>query len=279
VTGSTEPPPGVWRFAAGFELLHTFFRVHDDVADAAEMRRGGPALHRMLAPDRMGQDLAVVAGDHLFARSLEAMLESELPEAQEVVAYVMRSCRHTAAGQFLDVQGVRVPLAEAKLRQSMKVAQLKTSRFGFIAPLVGGAMLAGAGGRLLVALERMGRNLGLAYQLRGELLALFGDPAAGVKPIDTDLLERKRSFPVLCAYARADAQDRREMEALWDGRIDASSVERARALVEKNGGRPCTERLLRRATMLTHQVLLTLPRSEASTLLSLLVVRLVERGG
>ncbi|HSP18827.1 MAG TPA: polyprenyl synthetase family protein, partial [Myxococcaceae bacterium] len=66
----SEVPDGLWTFAAAFELLHTFLLIHDDVADRAERRRGRPALHRVLGEGRLGEDLAVVVGDHLFARSI-----------------------------------------------------------------------------------------------------------------------------------------------------------------------------------------------------------------
>ncbi|HSP77304.1 MAG TPA: polyprenyl synthetase family protein, partial [Myxococcaceae bacterium] len=74
-------PARVWRFAAGVELLHTLWWMHDDVAERAWLRRGGLALHHLLAPGRGGEDLAVVAGDHLFALAMEAMLGSGLPGA------------------------------------------------------------------------------------------------------------------------------------------------------------------------------------------------------
>ena len=137
--GSTAVPERLWRFAAGFELLHTFLLIHDDVADGAELRRGGPALHRLLGGGKPGADLAVVVGDHLFARSVEAMLESGLPSASRAVQYYLGICRHTAAGQYLDIDLGRTPLGDVSLTQVLRVARLKTARYGFVAPLVCGA--------------------------------------------------------------------------------------------------------------------------------------------
>src|SRR5262245_9163513 len=107
--GSRAVPEGLWRFAAGLELLPTFLLIHDDVADQAPLRRGGPALHHLLGPGRAGEDLAVVVGDHLFSRSLEAMLGSGMWRAWEASRYYLGVCRHTAAGQYLDLDLARAP--------------------------------------------------------------------------------------------------------------------------------------------------------------------------
>ncbi|MFP2909610.1 polyprenyl synthetase family protein, partial [Pyxidicoccus sp. 3LFB2] len=237
--GSTVAPDGLWSFAAGLELLHTFLLIHDDVADQGELRRGGPALHRMLSPGRAGEDLAVVVGDHLFARSLEAMLASGLPGVPQVVRYYLGVCRHTAAGQYLDLDLGRAPLSEVTLFQTLRVAYLKTARYGFCAPLVCGAMLGGASASLIEGLERVGRHVGLAYQLQDDLIGLFGDSSVAGKASDGDFTQGKRTFPVLAAYARADAAAREELEALWALPVeqkDEAALARARALVEQCGG-------------------------------------------
>ena len=102
----------------------------------------------------MGEDLAVVMGDHLFARAIEVMLASGAPGAAEVTTWFLSVCRHTAVGQFLDLQLAAAPLQDVTLFQTLKVAHLKTARYGFVAPLVCGARLAGADEATLEALER-----------------------------------------------------------------------------------------------------------------------------
>ncbi len=279
--GSTAVPSGLWTFAAGLELLHTFLLIHDDVADQAELRRGGPALHRMLSPGRAGEDLAVVMGDHLFARSLEAMLASGLPGAPQVMQYYLGVCRHTAAGQYLDLDLGRAPLSEVTLFQTLRVAYLKTARYGFCAPLVCGAMLGGAGAELLDGLERVGRHVGLAYQLRDDLIGLFGDSSVAGKASDGDFTQGKRTFPVLAAYARADATAREELEALWELPVeqkDEAALARARALVEQWGGRAACERMVDRASRAARRSLQSLPNPHGvRDLLDALIARLARR--
>src|SRR6185312_1095173 len=117
-----DDDPHVLRFAAAVELLHTFLLVHDDVADRAETRRGAAALHCILAHGRKGEQLAVVAGDHLFACAVEAMLASGLPGAPAATAFYLGVCRETAVGQYLDLEVTRAPLGSVTLFQTMRIA-------------------------------------------------------------------------------------------------------------------------------------------------------------
>lgn len=277
--GHAEVPEGLWTFAAAFELLHTFLLIHDDVADCAERRRGSPALHRVLAPGKLGEDLAVVVGDHLFARSIEAMLGTGLPGAARAVRYYLGVCRQTAAGQYLDLDLTRVPLSEVTLFRTLRVAHLKTARYGFVAPLVCGAMLAGAPRALIERMDRVGRQVGLAYQLRDDLIGLFGDSQIAGKSTDGDFVQGKRTFPVLAAYTRAPAATRAEMEMLWTERpIDPVALIRARTLVTAHDGVAATERLIERATRSARRALASLPHGGGfRDLLDSLILTLSQR--
>ncbi|MBZ4397948.1 polyprenyl synthetase family protein [Myxococcus sp. MISCRS1] len=279
--GTPVVPGELWRFAAGLELLHTFLLIHDDVADRAHLRRGGAALHHLLAPGRGGEDLAVVVGDHLFARSLEAMLESGLPGVARVVRYYLSVCRHTAAGQYLDLALGGAPLSQVSLFQTLRVAYLKTARYGFCAPLVCGAMLGGASPELVAGLERVGRQVGLAYQLKDDLIGLFGDSSVAGKAADGDFMQGKRTFPVLAAYVRAPPRAREELELLWslpESLKDARALARARTLVEEYGGREACERLVTRGSHAARRALHSLPNPNgARDLLDALIARLAHR--
>jgi geranylgeranyl diphosphate synthase, type I len=251
-----RPPAGLWRFAVGIEALHGFMLVHDDVADRSDVRRGGPALHRTLAAFGPGEDLAVVAGDHLFARALELMLASGLPAAGRAVRAYLEVCRHTAVGQFLDLALPSRPLAAVTPFDALKVAHLKTARYSFAGPLACGATLAGAPATTVAALERAGRLAGLAFQLRDDLLAYDARGDAG-KPADADLLEAKRTFPLLIAYRRAGREERRALEALG---ADAppEALARARDIVRRRGV-AATERAIVRAARAALRIVRSLP--------------------
>lgn len=279
LAGRRDDDPRVLRFAAAVELLHTFLLVHDDVADRAETRRGAAALQHVLGHGRKGEQLAVVAGDYLFACAIEAMLASGLPDAAAATAYYLRVCRETAVGQYLDLDVTRAPLGGVTLFQTMRIALLKTARYGFVAPLVVGARLAGATAPTSLLVERLGRSLGLAFQLRDDLIGLFGDEAQAGKPTDGDFRQRKPTFPVIAAYTRASAAARRALEAIWDSDADdAEACDRVRVFVEEHGGRRATESAVQRASASARRTLARLDGpAGARERFDHLIVALVER--
>jgi geranylgeranyl diphosphate synthase type I len=272
-------PQGVREFAAGLELLHTFMLIHDDVADRAATRRGGPSLHRVLSSGKAGEDLAVVVGDHVYSRAVEVMLGCGQRHAAEATRYMMTICRHTAVGQYLDIDLAGTPLAEVNLFQTLKVANLKTARYGFVAPLIAGAMLGGASKALLEQLERIGRQVGMAFQLRDDLIGLFGDDAVAGKDGGGDFMEGKRTFPVVAAWTRADDVGRERLERLWDSDVrDAKTLALARAEVERWGGKDATQRVIERMTRSGRRTLQLLPSASGARLvLDGLIARMVRR--
>jgi geranylgeranyl diphosphate synthase type I len=189
-----------------------------------------------------------VLGDHLFARAMEGMLATGLPRATDVARYWLGICRTTAARQYLDLEITGAPLAEVTLFQTLKIALHKTAlhktaRYTFVAPLVGGALLGGGDAALCAALDRLGRQLGIAFQLRDDLLGLFGAPERVGKPVGADLAAGKPTFPVVAAYVRATPAGRRELDALWAAsRDDADACRRLLAAVEQLGGRAAASR-------------------------------------
>jgi geranylgeranyl diphosphate synthase type I len=279
LAGGTDEDSAVLRFAAAVELLHTFLLIHDDVADLADTRRGGAALHRLLGHGRKGEQLAIVAGDHLFARAVEAMLASGLPDAADAASFYLRVCRETAVGQYLDLDVTRTPLSSVTLFQTMRIALLKTARYGFVAPLVVGARLAGAHAESTLALERIGRALGLAFQLRDDLLGLFGDFQHAGKPTDGDFRQRKPTFPIVAAYMRAPVSARAELEAIWGTDADdPDACARVRRFVEEHGGRRATESAVGRASDSARRTLGRLDApAEVRERLDQLIVALVAR--
>jgi geranylgeranyl diphosphate synthase, type I len=246
---NAEFSPELQQFCAAAELLHGFMLIHDDIADGAEIRRGGPALHRVFGRDKRSEDLAVVLGDYLFARAIEIMLSSGYSQASRAVKYYLSTCREAAIGQCLDFSLDAIPLSAVSLSEVLRVAKLKTARPSFVASLASGGLLAGAPDPVVTTLARIGQYMGIAFQLRDDLLGLFGEPRLTGKPGDCDLIRGKCTFPVLAAYVRAPQSIRCEMDALWSQKeAHTDHLERARHIVRAYGGFEATERTIDRAS-------------------------------
>jgi geranylgeranyl diphosphate synthase type I len=227
---------------ASLELLQAYLLVHDDWMDGDELRRGGPSVPAMLRahlPEH--EDAAsVLAGDLAAAWSQEALLELDLPATHVVEAAreLARMQDEVVSGQLLDViSGSRtVPEVE-------RTYALKTASYSVRGPVVMGARLAGATEARVEALAAYGVPLGIAFQLRDDVLGTFGDARSTGKPSGADLRSGKRTALVVEA-----ARDGRAADVLARvlGRSDATDADVAaavRALQDSGARRRVEERI------------------------------------
>jgi isopentenyl-diphosphate delta-isomerase type 1 len=253
-----EHDDGVLVAAAALELLHTFALIHDDVMDRSVRRRGRPTAHVALAGrhrrDRLdgddgwfGTSGAVLAGDLAFLWSGELLASTPLAgdgveQARRVFALL---CTEVIGGQYLDLRLTHgADGAEDLARQ---VALLKSARYTVTRPLQLGAALAGRGDdpALDAALGRYGDAVGLAFQLRDDVLGLFGDPELTGKSCVDDLREGKHTLLVVRALRLAAAGDRRFLAgALGDPDLDESATARCRRIVADSGALASVEALI-----------------------------------
>jgi len=201
----------VWS-ASALELLHASALVHDDVMDGSDVRRGHPAAHRAFErqhraaswlgdSEQFGVGGAVLLGDLLLSWTDEMFRSSGLAPAAllRALTYLDLCKSEVAAGQFLDLIG-QVRGAES-VADAMRVVRFKAAKYTVERPLHIGAALAGSDPELIDALTAFGLPLGEAFQLRDDVLGVFGDPDVTGKPAGDDLREGKRT--VLLAYALA----------------------------------------------------------------------------
>lgn len=182
------------------ELLHSYFLIHDDWMDGDRVRRGGPSVHVALAErfrsEHKGNASAILAGDYAVALATEALarVEAKPERLRAVFAAFAEMQLGAVAGQQLDMvgQGRDVELGYA----------LKTGSYTVEGPLKLGALLGGAKPALLDALARYARPAGVAFQLRDDLLSLFGEPAQTGKPLASDLMSGKRTLLLRLALRR-----------------------------------------------------------------------------
>ncbi|MEK4240608.1 polyprenyl synthetase family protein [Janibacter sp. FSL W8-0316] len=213
---------GAIALAAAMELFQAAALVHDDVMDDSETRRGAPAMHRALArahserawhgdPERFGTAGAILAGNLCLGWCDDLFADSGLPpESLAAARPVFERMRgQLMGGQFLDIVTSMRPwhdLADdERIEWARKVIRYKSAKYSIEHPLLIGATAGGASAADLDALSRYGLALGEAFQLRDDVLGVFGDPEVTGKPAGDDLREGKRT--VLIARALADADD------------------------------------------------------------------------
>jgi geranylgeranyl diphosphate synthase type I len=225
---------------AACELLHAFALLHDDVMDGSELRRGLPTAHRVYRERhhdagwrgearRFGEGIAVLIGDLAFVYA--DRLVARVPPPARAVWDDLRT--EINIGQYLDIIGTARNGAD--LETARLIATYKSGKYTIERPLHLGAALAGRLDELADALSAYGLPLGEAFQLRDDLLGVFGDDAATGKPVGDDLREGKPT--VLVALAREAADDRQARALRLVGRPDltADQVAELQAVLRDTG--------------------------------------------
>jgi geranylgeranyl diphosphate synthase type I len=229
---------------AGLEIFHAAALVHDDIIDHSDTRRGMPAVHRRfeaLHTDEgwrgpaagFGEGAAILLGDLLLAWSDELISHAILGAASLSTHLAARAAIDTmrtevTLGQYLDLLEERawatVDPADS-LARAERVIVYKSAKYSVEAPLVIGASLRGATDGQLDSLRRFGLPLGIAFQLRDDLLGVFGDAARTGKPSGDDLREGKRTVLVSLTRSRLDPSARRLFdELLGDPDLDDRQI-------------------------------------------------------
>ena len=222
--GPVEPVEPVLPALAALELMHTFALIHDDVMDESDTRRGLPTAQRIFAarhavaghagdPDRFGTASAILVGDLCLVWADQLIARTAAPAA---TLFAVRACYdrmrvEAVAGQYLDVLGETQPRAWS-IERALLVARHKTASYTVRWPLEFGLAL--AGGLPLEAGEayrRYGAAVGEAFQLRDDLLGVYGDPAVTGKPSGDDLRSGKPTVLVMLAHQLAGSAQRAEL--------------------------------------------------------------------
>jgi geranylgeranyl diphosphate synthase, type I len=239
--------------ASAMEFFQAAALIHDDVMDDSDTRRGMPAAHRSLAArhereawagdaGRFGVAGAILAGNLCLNWCDDLYAGCGLPAEHLVRARPVFDIMRTQlmGGQFLDVvESARswegVPTSE-RVERAAHVIRFKSAKYTVEHPLLIGATAGGASDEDLVALSRYGLDLGHAFQLRDDLLGVFGDPAATGKPAGDDLREGKRTVLVAHALAGADDWGRSLIEGrLGDPAMDDATVRQLREVITASG--------------------------------------------
>ncbi|MBG6237924.1 geranylgeranyl diphosphate synthase type I [Mycetocola sp. CAN_C7] len=240
--------------AGALEIFHAAALVHDDIIDNSDTRRGSPAAHKRFEAlhaaegwsgdgDAYGRAAAVLFGDLLLGWSDElldeALSECVPPIARATRAEFVRMRTEVTAGQYLDILEERAwntRSEDDQLARARQVLIYKSAKYSVESPLAIGAFLAGATTEQVSALRAFGLPLGVAFQLRDDLLGVFGDASVTGKPSGDDLLEGKRTVLVALTRAALPPTARRIFdELLGDPDLTPEQIASLQATISQSG--------------------------------------------
>lgn len=260
IAAGKKPDGADFAAMGSLELLQACALIHDDVMDRSDTRRGKPSIHRRFenlhndgqlegSASLFGDASAILLGDLALIWSDQALhsaglsdhvLLSLLPTFDEMRVELM-------AGQFLDVyeQGQKSHDAD----RSLRIARFKSGKYTIERPLHFGAIMAGGSRDLLMALSHYGLPLGEAFQLRDDLLGVFGDPEQTGKPAGDDLREGKRTVLIAMTHEGLAPHDSKRFSSLF-GRVEIThaEIEELRSLIRSSGADHRVEELIEHLT-------------------------------
>lgn len=217
VAGGDPDDPALVTAAASLEWLQGSALVHDDLMDGSDTRRGRPSVHRDFEArhrdggsvgdaERFGQAAAVLLGDLMLSWTDEQLRSCGLPRVPEALRYLDLCRSEVVAGQYLDVLAQTRPTVTVE--EAMTIVRYKAASYTVERPLHIGAVLAGADTAVVDGLSAVAVPLGQAFQLRDDVLGVFGDPGTTGKPAGDDLREGKRTVLVARALELGGDDDR-----------------------------------------------------------------------
>lgn len=240
--------PRIYTAAVALELLHNFVLIHDDIIDRARVRHNGPAMHTLFEEELAklpksrfsAETLAMVVGDMVYALGIQLFLAVEEDAARKTAAleYLTRAAIFTACGEIRELADTLEPIERVTPQSILETCRLKTAYYSFACPMVTGALLAGAGSGDVDGLVKVGLSLGLAYQIRDDLMELTHPGASDNGDGEfADLRDGKRTLPLWYALNNGTRRDRARLLAILDGgKASRRDLRTARDIILRNGG-------------------------------------------
>lgn len=283
---------------AGLEFFHAAALVHDDIIDNSDTRRKEPSAHRKFESlhrdegwwgnsEQFGRASAILFGDLLLAWADELIVEAACrlrkpTSGRAVRAEFATMRREVTLGQYLDILEERVwtRIDDADARErAERVMMYKSAKYSVQAPLILGATIHTASVKQLEALQSYGLNVGLAFQLRDDVLGVFGDPQLTGKPSGDDLREGKRTLLIALTREKLSGGGRRLVdELLGDPDLSSEQIEILQRTIVESGALDLVERMIADYTAVAMEALDNGPLEESAALeLAKLAERMVKR--
>lgn len=266
-TFSTQPITTILPAAAAQELLHLAMLIHDDIIDRDDIRYGVKNIAREYmdhyeeiiedSTDRRhyANSAAILAGDLLISESYVLIGETQAHPAAIITAQrlLSKAMFHVIGGELLDTEAA---FRGTNSADPLVIAEQKTASYSFVSPFLMGATLAEAAPVQLEILQRLGEQLGIAYQLRDDIIGVFGDETVTGKSTDGDIREGKRTFLIEEFHKLATEDQLEQFSALY-GHHDLTTrqIEIVKRLLIQSGAKDAVETLISAYQEHTHALL------------------------
>lgn len=257
-------------FAEAIEVFHNFTLLHDDVMDRADVRRGKPTVHV-----KWNDNTAILSGDQMLIEAyhlLEGVPEQYLPQ---LLRLFTKTATEICEGQQYDVDFEQRD--DVQISDYIEMIRLKTSVL-LAAALQGGAIIGGATETQQEALYNYGIHLGLAFQIKDDLLDCFGDSDTFGKAIGGDISCNKKTYLLLSARDNADMKQRAALECwLMQTAPSQEKIEAVKQLYIATQAREAAEQAILQHTGEALDSLRALPRNDESARLEQMALSLAKR--
>jgi geranylgeranyl diphosphate synthase type I len=286
--GESDSPPdlhSVVTVAAALEIFHAAALVHDDIMDNSDTRRGQPAAHKRFESLHkkgvwtgqsvdFGKSAGLLLGDLLLGWSDELLEEGlrDLGSRTSALSARLEFNRmrtEVTLGQYLDIleeQSWRSHAESELLSRAHRVIVYKSAKYSVEAPLVIGARLGGGTEEQVSALSAFGLPLGIAYQLRDDMLGVFGDPTVTGKPSGDDLREGKRTVLIALARTKLPTNARNLLdELLGDSHLDDQQIALLQNVIRDSGAIDQVEKIIDHNVALARTALAGAPLTQSAT--------------
>lgn len=225
--------------ALAFEIINSYFLIHDDVIDKSELRRKKLTIHKRyekIGGADYGKNMAIILGDIACSEALDLISKAKIENVTKlkVIEEITKVLLNTIYGEVLDVEYSRI---EATFEDIKQVNILKTAIYSVVEPLKVGGLMAELSRSQVQAIEKFGISLGLAYQLRDDILGLFGEEKVLGKPVTSDMREGKNTLLILKAKGFVKGvDDKKYLEQVWGSeKAGLKELLKVRKIVKKSG--------------------------------------------
>jgi geranylgeranyl diphosphate synthase, type I len=236
----------IYKIAAAYEILHSSLLIHDDVIDKSPLRRGRQTVFQQLGGEHYGISQAICLGDVGFFLATQALSETSFKDSVKVAAISQFSqiVLDTISGQMLDIHFSN-KISRVTESDIIKIADLKTAQYTISGPLIIGAVLAGANKKYIKYLAQFGEKLGIAFQIKDDMLGTFGNEETVGKSVTSDIEEGKNTLLIQYAINQASKEQKKMLLKYYGkGKITANQHVMIKKIFQETGAYAYSERIM-----------------------------------